>query len=78
MEVDFNKMHGYVYTRAADTSARFSVVATTFMEDEPRALYTHCHACLGDLMVLRFAGIGKNSAVISVLSILCMTLFMHL
>lgn len=57
MEADFNKMHGYVYTGAADTSKRFNVVATTFMEDEPRASYTHCHARLGDLMVLRFVGI---------------------
>lgn len=57
VEAEFNKMHGYVYKGAADTSARFNVVATTFTEDEPRALYTRCHARLGDLMVLRFVGI---------------------
>lgn len=57
MEADFNKMHAYIYMGAADTSERFNVVATTFTEDEPRALYTHCHAHLGDLMVLRFVGI---------------------
>lgn len=57
MEADFNKMHGSVYTGAAYTSGRFNSVATTFTEDEPRALYTHCHARLGDLMVLRFVGI---------------------
>lgn len=57
MEADCNKMHGCVYVGAADTSERFNVVATTFTEDEPRALYTHCHAHLGDLMVLRFVGI---------------------
>ncbi|KAG8518781.1 LOW QUALITY PROTEIN: Zinc finger MYM-type protein 1, partial [Galemys pyrenaicus] len=53
VEADFNKMHGSVYMGAADTSERFNVVATTFTEDEPRALYTHCHAHLGDLMVCR-------------------------
>lgn len=57
MEADVNEMSGYVYTGAADTRERFNVVATTFMEDEPRALYTRCHARLGDLMVLRFVGI---------------------
>lgn len=57
MEADSNKIHGYVYTGAADTSERFNVVPPTFMEDEPRALYTHCHACLGDLMVLSFVGV---------------------
>lgn len=57
MEGEFNKMHSYFYMGAADTSERFNVVATTFKEDEPRALYTHCHAHLGDLMVLRFFGV---------------------
>ena len=57
MEADFNKMHASIYMGAADTSERFNVVATTFTEDEPRALYTHCHAHFGDLMVLRFVGI---------------------
>lgn len=57
MEADFNKMRGYIYMGAADTSERFNVVATTFTEDEPRALCAYCHARLGDLMVLRFVGI---------------------
>ena len=60
MEADFNKMRGYIYMEAADTSERFNVVATTFTEDDPRALCTHCHVRLGDLMVLRFAGIERS------------------
>jgi hypothetical protein len=57
LEANFNKLHSSVYTGAAYTNGRFHSVVTTFMEDEPRAVYTHCHARLGDLMVLRFVGI---------------------
>lgn len=43
-------------TQELDISERCNVVATTFTEDEPRALYTHCHARLRDLMVLGLSG----------------------
>lgn len=49
-----DKMRGQAYDGAANMSGKFNGVAAKFKEEEPRALYTHCHAHLLDLAVMRF------------------------
>jgi hypothetical protein len=49
-----NKMHGQAYDGASNMSGKFKGVAARFQEEEPKALYTHCHAHLLDLAVMRF------------------------
>lgn len=52
--ISLNKMHGQAYDGASNMSGKFKGVASRFQEEEPKALYTHCHAHLLDLAVQRF------------------------
>lgn len=49
-------MRGQAYDGAANMSRKFNGVCTKFKQIliEPRAFYTHCHAHLLDLAVVRF------------------------
>ncbi|KAJ8887097.1 hypothetical protein PR048_013312 [Dryococelus australis] len=47
-------MQGQAYDWASDRSGLSNGVAARFKEDEPRALYTHCHVHLLDLAVRHF------------------------
>lgn len=52
--ISLNKMHGQAYDGASNMSGKFKGVASRFQQEEPKALYTHCHAHLLDLAVQRF------------------------
>ncbi len=43
MNIDFNKIRGQCYDGASSMSGRRSGVATRILQEEPRALYTHCY-----------------------------------
>nr|CAD7445619.1 unnamed protein product [Timema bartmani] len=49
-----NRMRGQAYDGASNMSGKFNGVRAIFKEEEPRALYTHFHAHLLDLAVMRF------------------------
>lgn len=51
--VDMNKIRGQAYNSATNLK-KFNESAEEFKKEEPRALYTHCHAHCLDLTVIQF------------------------
>lgn len=52
--VEMNKIRGQAYNSATNLRKKFNESAEEFKKEEPRALYTHCHAHCLDLAVVRF------------------------
>ncbi|XP_054995667.1 zinc finger MYM-type protein 1 isoform X3 [Sorex araneus] len=52
--INLNKIRGQAYNSAGNLRGKFNESAEEFKKEEPRALYTHCHAHFLDLEVIRF------------------------
>lgn len=52
--IDISRLKGRAFDGVANMSGKFKDVAAKIREEEPRALYVHCHALLLDLAELRF------------------------